>query len=295
MKLSDFPHRAGEILNTKLFTLGDTQVTLMTLVTAVFIVFLTLVISRLLRRGVERLARRRRIQDEGSVAAVSRLVHYLVLLVGIGVALDTAGVNLNALFAAGAVFAVGIGFAMKNIVENFVAGVILLIEGSIKPGNILEVEGRVVRVIQMGIRTTIVQTRDGEHLIVPNSVLGQSTVKNFTLARAVYRVRALVGVVYASDMALVRQILEGVAQNIHLDDTGRAPQVLLLGFGDNSVNWEVAVWMTDPWLSRQVLSRLNEAIWWALKERGIVIAFPQLDVHFDPPVAEGFARIAAVG
>lgn len=295
MGLSAIAQRAGEMINAELFALGGTRVTAMTLMVMFLIVTVTVVFSRLLRRGIKRLARHRKIQDESSVGAVSRLVHYLVLFVGFGVAFQTAGFDLTALFAASAVFAVGLGFAMKNIVENFVAGVILLVEGSIKPGHVLEVEERIVRVMQMGIRTTIVQTRDGEHLIVPNSVLAQSTVKNYTLSRSAYRVRASVGVVYRSDMALVRDTLEEVARNVTREDTGRPHQVLLLGFGDNSVNWEVAVWMNNPWEARPTLSRLNEAIWWALQERGVVIAFPQLDVHFDQPVEEGFRRLAAEG
>ena len=295
MDLSDIPRRAGTIMNYELFDLGGTRVTPMTFVTVLLIIVATIVISHLLQRGIVRLARHRQIEDEGSIGAVSRLVHYVVLLIGFGIAFQTAGFNLTALFAAGAVFAMGLGFAMKNIVENFVAGVILLVEGSIKPGHVLEVEGRVVKVMQMGIRTTIVQTRDGEHLIVPNSVLAQSSVKNYTLFKAVFRVRAAVGVVYKSDMTLVRQTLEKVAQRLNLDETGRASQVLLLEFGDNSVNWEVAIWIKNPWDARPALSRLNEAIWQAFAEQDLVIAFPQLDVHFDAPVEDGFRKLAVAG
>ena len=295
MDLSTFTQRIHGILNTGLINIGGTLVTPMTLVTVLAILLATIGVSRMLRRGIERLALHRQIQDKGTVGAVSRLLHYVVLLIGFGIAFQTAGFNLTALFAAGAVFAVGLGFAMKNIVENFVAGVILLAEGTIKPGHVLELEGRVVKVMEMGIRTTIVQTRDGEHLIVPNSVLAQSSVVNFTLSRSDYRVRAAVGVVYKSDMAQVREILEAVANETHLDATSRRPQVLLLGFGDNSVNWEVAIWMNSPWDSRVVLSRLNEAIWFALKEQDIVIAFPQLDVHFDAPVEDGFRKLAVAG
>ena len=283
------------VADYKLMDIGGAALTPGNIAAALLIMLVTLLLSGLTRRGIQRVFRRRHVEDAGTAAAVNRLVHYVFLLVGVGVALQTAGFNLTALFAAGAVFAVGLGFAMKNIVENFVAGVILLVERSIKPGDVLEAQGVVVKVEAMGIRTTIVQSRDGDHLIVPNSVLAQSTVKNYTLKKAAYRVRATVGVVYGADMAQVRQTLERVAREIPDRMTDREPQVMMLQFGNNSVDFEVAVWFADPWLSRPALSRLNEAIWWALKEQGVTIAFPQVDVHFDPPVAEGLARLSAVG
>jgi small-conductance mechanosensitive channel len=193
------------------------------------------------------------------------------------------------------VFAVGLGFAMQNLAQNFVSGVILLLERSIKPGDILEVESRVVRVQETGIRSTLVRTRDEEEMIVPNSTLVQATVKNFTLKDALYRVRVLVGVTYSSDLALVRKTLEEVGEKLTWRVPNRACQILLLEFGNSSVDFEVAVWTDDPWLARLHSSELREAIWWAFQEQGIVIAFPQVDVHFDPPVNEslqGLARAA---
>src|SRR4030095_8726722 len=102
------------------------------------------------------------------------------IVVGLTLALHLAGIKLGAVFAAGAVFAVGLGFAMQNIAQNFVSGVILLVERSIEPGDVIEVNTQVVRVHQMGIRATLVRTLDDEDMIVPNSILVQTTVKNYT-------------------------------------------------------------------------------------------------------------------
>lgn len=293
MKWDGIWSSVGRVFNTKLFDIHGTAVTLATIVTVVLILIATVVISRLLRRGTARAFSKRGVRDEGTVATVNGLMHYVILLVGVGVALQTVGINLSALFAAGAVFAVGLGFAMQNIVQNFVAGVILLAERSIKPGDVLEVGERVVKVVEMRIRATIVRTRDGEHLIVPNSVLVQSLVKNYTFKDASYRVRARVGVVYGSDMDLVRETLAEVARDVEWRLKDREPMILLTDFGDSSVNFEVSVWMSDPWMSRPALSLLNKAIWDALKQRSIVIAFPQLDVHLDQPVVESLRGLAA--
>jgi small-conductance mechanosensitive channel len=103
-----------------------------------------------------------------------------------------------------------------------------------------------------------------------------------------------VGVIYASDMALVRTTLQNAASA--LDEPwvvkDRDPQVIMTEFGDHSVNWELALWINDPWEWRPALSAVHEAIWRAFKKQNIVIAFPQLDVHLDAPVVESFERIS---
>jgi potassium efflux system protein len=116
-------------------------------------------------------------------------------------------------------------------------------------------------------------------------------VKNYTLKDSVYRLRASVGVTYSSDMCKVRETLESIVQDIDWQVKGHDPIVLLTGYGSSSVDWEVSVWISDPWLMRRRISELYESIWWALKGDGHVIAFPQLDVHFDPPVADGIAHL----
>jgi small-conductance mechanosensitive channel len=278
------------LIDVPLFKIRGVEVSIATVLLAVVIVVATLWISRLLRRAVRRLFVARGTTDEGTIGVASRLVHYTVLFIGLGIGLNTLGIDLTALFAAGALFAVAIGFAMQNLTANFVSGVILLLERAIKPGDVLEVEGRMVRVLEMGIRATIARTLDEEGIVIPNALLVQSTVVNYTLRDRLHRLRAVVGVVYAADMKLVRTTLEKAAAALTWRDE-REPQILLTQFADSSVNFEVSVWIDDPWSRRRRLSQLNETIWWALKDAGIVIAFPQLDVHFDPPVVESLSGL----
>jgi len=211
------------------------------------------------------------------------LLHYLILVMGATVALQAVGLNLSGLFAAGAVFAIGLGFAMQNIAENFVSGVILLLERAIKPGDILQVNDQVVRVVQMGIRSTLVRNRNDEDLILPNSNLAQGTVNNLTLDDSLLRIRAPIGVSYESDLRRVIQVLREAAVALEGRDLAQDPIILLTDFGDSSVNFEVSVWITDPWLAPRHLSKLNENIWWALKDADVSIPFPQVDVHLTPP------------
>ncbi len=275
-----------------LFTLSGTEVTLLSLATFVLIILITLVISRMVKRAVDRTVGSRFSKNEGTKAAILRLIHYLILLIGLSVALQTVGVNISALFAAGALFAVAIGFAMQNVAQNFVSGVILLVERTIKPGDVLEVEGLVVKVVDMGIRTTVVRTWRDEELIMPNSILSQSIVKNFTMRDEQYRLGVVVGVTYGSDMKLVKQVLMDAALSMPWRLPEPEPRVLLLEFGSSSVDFGVYLSVGDPWKQRAFMAELREAIWFAFKESGIVIAFPQLDVHFDPPVEDSIRLLA---
>ncbi len=225
--------------------------------------------------------------EQGTIGVMERLSHYLVLSLGLGVGLQTAGVDLSALFAAGAVFAVGIGFAMQNIAQNFVSGIIVMVERVIRPGDILEVEGLVVRVEEMGIRSTVVRTLSDEHLIVPNSTLAQNTIKNFTLKDASVRLRVMVGVAYESDLRQVHAVLLQAAGQVEGQVEGQPPAIRLKDFGTSSVDFEVSIWIQDPWQRDRYSSDLRFAIWWSLEDAGVVIAFPQLDVHFDTVPAQG--------
>lgn len=275
-------------------TIGDTRVTVSTALVALGVVVVAFVFSKILQRAIVKTFKLRGMETSGTSAIVRRLLHYAIMAVALGVALDTMGLDISALFAAGAVFAVGIGFAMQNITQNFVSGVILLLERSIKPDDILRVEDRIVRVQKMGIRATLVRSLDDEEIIVPNSTLVQGTVTNYTHSDSMYRLRVVVGVTYDSDMRAVRTTLENTAKAASSRVTEYDPVVLLSEFGSSSVDWEVSIWMNDPWRMRRVKSELLEEIWWTLRDRGIVIAFPQLDVHFDPPIHRALEHVTRV-
>jgi small-conductance mechanosensitive channel len=275
----------------QIFRIGDTEVTVATVVASVVVILLTFAASAILQRAIGKALEIRGVARDGSVRAAKRLLHYAILLIGFGVGLDTLGINLSALFAAGAVFAVGLGFAMQNIVQNFVSGVILLVERTIKPGDILQVDGRTVRVQRMGIRATICRTLEEEEVIVPNTTLVQNTVTNYTLLDSTFRLRATVGVTYGSDMQQVKTVIESAARSLSWRNRAHDPLVFLAEFADSAVVWEASVWMDDPWSARRNRGQFNEAIWWAFQEAGITIAFPQLDVHFDPPVAHALEAV----
>ncbi len=281
-------------IDVELFRLGGKTVTPGTLLVILLILFVTWVLSRSAQAGISGVLHRRGVHDEKTVLTARRVVHWALLILGITAALQTIGIDLSTIFAAGAVFAVGLGLAMQSIAQNFVSGIILLIERAISPGDVLEVEGQVVRVEHMGIRSTVARTRNEEELIVPNSTLVQGTVKNFTKEDSLYMLGTEVGVVYSSDLKLVSETLANAAKALSWREQDREPRVLLKEFSDSAVIFIIYVWISDPWSARRLNSELNEAIWWGLKDARITIAFPQLDVHFDHPSPE-IAPLAARG
>jgi len=152
---SDNSFSSTSIINKTLFTSSGTEVSLFS--TGLFLVVMigTVLLSKAVQRTLSKTLQKRFLKREGTLAVLLRLLHYLILIAGFFIGLQLIGINLSALFAAGAVFAVGLGFAMQNVVQNFIAGVIMLMERSIKPGDVLELDGAIVKVMDMGIRTTI--------------------------------------------------------------------------------------------------------------------------------------------
>jgi small-conductance mechanosensitive channel len=290
--MNDLLTRLGEILNEHLFTVGSTPVTVATLLMSMMILVGSAWLGRVLRRGIVAAMTRGGARLDTAIST-SGMVYYLVLIIGFAVALNTAGIRLATVFAAGAIFAVGIGIAMQSIAQNFVAGIIILTERSIKAGDLLEVEGNLVKVMEMGIRACVARTRDGEDLIIPNAVLIQTTVKNFTHRESTYRVRIPVGVVYSSDMDAVREALYTAARTVSEKwSSPRDAMVLMTEFGSSSVNFDVGIWITDPWERRVAASELYFSVWNTFRARNIVIAFPQLDLHLDPEVSQSLTALA---
>jgi small-conductance mechanosensitive channel len=239
-----------------------------------------------LQRGVDRRLRHDGQNDDAAIRTYKNVARFIVMVPAILLVIHLMGINLSSFFTTSGLFAVAVAFAMKNIAENLVSGMMLRLERAIKPGDVLETDGAMVRVKKIGLRATIVRTKDEKDLLIPNSQLVQTRVANFTFRDSVCRVWTMVGVSYSSDLNKVREVLEGICGKMRGKSDQHAPEVLLTDFGASSVNYKVSVWIENPWDSGPYKSDLNESIWWGLKDAGLVIAFPQLDVHFD----EAFRR-----
>jgi potassium-dependent mechanosensitive channel len=241
----------------------------------------SLLFAGVLGRWVRSLARRFLVRHggEGTAYAVARIAQYTVVLVIVLVGLENFGLSLGSLAALGAFLSVGVGFGLQNIVQNFVSGLILLVEQPVKRGDVVRT-GEVVGVIdEIAMRATRILTRDGVAIIVPNSELITGRVVNLSAPTTIYRARIKVGVAYGSDTALVRETLVGVARSEPRVLETRPPEVYFRDFGDSALAFELCIWLDDPHGEPAVTSDLRFAIDAAFRAAGIEIPFPQHDVH----------------
>ncbi len=273
-----------EIYKTPLFPPNPISIATIAefLVLAAAVIILSRIIRRLLRTRV--LARTK--MDVGLQYAISRIVSYVVLVLGFAVGLETIGIQLKSFaFIAGAL-GVGIGFGLQNIVSNFVSGLIILGERPIQIGDRVDLGNSTVgKVMHIGARATHVLTNDNIMVIVPNSEFISGRVVNWTHVDPRVRFRVSVGVGYNSDVRLVEKLLlEVAAENPNvLKDPG--PSVAFKAFGDNSLNFELRVWSKEMVHSQGGLeSQLNFAIWDKCKQHKIDLPFPQRDLRVVDPV-----------
>ena len=220
--------------------------------------------------------------ERGARDALVTLFGYVGFIFAVIIGLSLAGVDLVGLTVVSGALALGIGFGMQEIANNFVSGLILLFERPIRAGDFVsvgEVEG-FVRSIR--IRATEIETLDNQNVLVPNSELVSGRVTNWVLRDTYGRLRILVGVAYGSDVEKVREILETVArEHSEVITDGRAPEprALFTGFGDSSLDFELRVRINRIERRFQVTSDLNFAIDQAFREAKVTIPFPQRDLH----------------
>lgn len=264
-----------------LFVLGGTAVTVASVVSFVVFVLAAYAASWLLRRSLHRVYRRRAL-DEGVQHALDRLLHYGIVALGAFVALENLGVSITALAGLGAVLAVGIGFGLQNIAQNFVSGLILLLERPVKKGDFVQVGEVRGTVRDIRARATVVTTLDNVDIIVPNGQFITEAVTNETYGDRRVRVSITVGVAYGSDTARVREVLLQVAQSSPRVIADPPPQVLFKDFGESSLDFELLAWLADPREENPAASDIRFAVDQAFRAAGIEIPFPQRVVHLRP-------------
>ena len=214
---------------------------------------------------------------------LKRIAFFTILLLVVMTALSLLGIPLTAFaFATGAI-AIGVGFGAQNIINNFISGWILMAERPIRIGDYIEIDAWQGTVERVGNRSTRIRRTDGVHLLVPNSQLLERTVVNWTLVDQEIRTTVRVGVEYGSPVRQVSElILEAVSEQNQVKKDP-APNVVFEDFGDNSLVFDAYYWcdVTGERLLREIRSDIRFRICDLFAENGIVVAFPQRDVHLD--------------
>ncbi len=255
-------------------------------ITLIIVLFwLALFTSRLIQGQVSRSAH----LPPSVRVLTSQVIRFALIALAIVIALNIAGINLTALTVLSGAIGVGVGFGLRSIFENFISGIILIFEKTLKVGDFVELEdGTCGTVREVNARSTIITTNDNIDILVPNSQFVTGRVTNWTLRDTSRRLRIPFGVAYGSDKDVVKAA--GLEAASHVRHTlksvpGREPDVWLVGFGDSALDFELVVWITDFSVSRP--ARVKADYYWALEtalgRHGVAIPFPQLDLHLVPP------------
>jgi potassium efflux system protein len=259
-----------------------TQITLKTLVIIVFLASVTIYAARKLPALVELVLHSRTRVSSGSRFAVSTLLSYLIVGTGFLAALSALGLRWAQLQWLIAALGIGIGFGLQEIIANFISGLIILFERPIRVGDFVSIGSVDGVVTKIRIRATIIQDRDGKELVVPNKEFITGKLLNWTLTNPHVRVPVPVGIAYGSDVETAFKILHGVAGDHPHVLADPEPQVVFENFGDNSLELTLRCYIDgveDLW---PILSDLRREINRRFPEAGIVISYPQRDIHFDP-------------
>ena len=236
----------------------------------------TAFILKLIRRFV---TRKMPANDKVKFVSVFSYIRWVVFIVIFLIALDASGVNVTAVFAASAVLLIGVGLALQTLFQDIISGVFILVDQSVHVGDIIELEGKVGRVLDIRLRTTRAVTIDNKVLIIPNHLYLTNILFNWTENGTQTRESVTVGVAYGSDVELVRKILFDAAKNHKTVLKSPIPRVLFTDFADSSLNFKLIFTLNDSFETRFVQSDLRFEIDKKFRENGVSIPFPQRDVH----------------
>ena len=219
-------------------------------------------------------------QDADALQAAAIILRYFIIGLGIVILFGYLGVNPTALAAITGGLSVGIGFGLKEVISNFVSGIWLLFEGALKPGDVVNIAGKMSKVTKLGIRATRVQViQDNSEEIIPNQIFFTQNVSTFTGSDRLVRRSLIVGASYQCNPAKVIEIILQVAHQHPRVLQYPTPMAFAIGFGDSSIDFELRFWLDDPLIGMTVTSDLVCEIWQAFADNDIEIPYPQRDLH----------------
>nr|NQU93226.1 mechanosensitive ion channel [Bacteroidota bacterium] len=244
-----------------------------------FILFTTWFIFRLIQRIINRKFKKLE-TGGGSRYALFQILKYFIWVIVIGIALETIGIRFNLLIASSAAFLVGLGFGLQQIFNDYVSGILILLEGNLKLKDVVQMEdGTIGKVEEINLRTSKIETRDDFTIIVPNHRLISNNIINWSHMESRTRFQVNVGVAYGSDTALVEKVLLDCANgHSEIADTPK-PFVRFVNFGDSSLDFQLYFWTEQTFRVENIKSSLRFKIDRAFRENDIRIPFPQRDVH----------------
>jgi len=268
-----------EILEFHFINIGTYQINLLDILEIAFILFCAKILTWALSKVLIRAFRNRRV-DSGRQFAVRQFIKYIIYTLTLMLVMQTLGLNMSILWTGSAALMVGIGLGMQEFFMNLISGIILLVEGSVDVDDIVVVDGFVARVVDIGMRTSKVETRDAIVIIVPNSKLVANNVINWSHNRSPSRFNLNMGVSYASDTDQVKELVEKIALDHPKVLKTPAPDLQFIDFGESSLDFTLHFYCLEFWAIEKIKSDLRFKINRVLREAEIEIPFPQRDLWF---------------
>ena len=270
-----------KLLNKTLISMGDTHVTGYNLLEVVLIAFFAWLIIWLLRKLLLKSGRLTKAEHSARYTTFI-ITKYLIWVVAITMMLQAIGLKVTVLIASSAALLVGVGMGLQQIFKDIISGIFLLFEGVVKVDDVVELDGFVGQVQEIGIRTTKILTRDHIVMIVPNSRFIENNVINWSTMDETTRFSVKVGVAYGSDVAMVEKVLLSCAEEHPKVSKNMRPRVRFEDFGDSSLDFQLFFYTDNGFLVEWIKSDLRHCIDRKFRENDIQIPFPQQDVHFYP-------------
>ncbi len=272
-----------QIWNLNLFSIKNNDIELGNIIIGIVVLILGMGLAKYLARQIVLLFPRRLREDLSIKKSLETVFRYVLIVIVILFVLSVVGIPLTAFTVIGGAFAIGIGLGSQNLVNNFLSGLVLMMERPLKVGDIVEMENHRGTVEHIGGRSTRIRTFENYRMVMPNSKLLENTVINWSLVDNYLRREVMVGVAYGSPVSKVRDLMiQAVAEHADVEQEPK-PFVLFSDFGDSSLVFRAFFWVqlistVNPLIiESDIRFRIDELF----HEAGIVIAFPQRDIHID--------------
>ncbi len=272
-------------INKPVFNINNTPISIFKIIIAIIIFIIGFFISKGYKHYIRRLTLNKNLSESTQTLLIN-LGQYFIFIITFFIALNVLGIDLSSIALVAGALSVGIGFGLQNIISNFVSGIILMIERSIKIGDYLEIDDNTRgRVTDIKMRSITVNTNSNIDITIPNQSLIENRVINWSMNDKIKRFEIPFGVAYGVSpdevIEIVLKAVEELDYKSIFTSKSRYTKVIMTGMGDSSINFELFVWIAgkDIYYPKSVMSKFYILIYNALNEHGIEIPFPQQDIH----------------
>ncbi|MBI9040967.1 mechanosensitive ion channel domain-containing protein [Lutibacter sp.] len=268
-----------EFLELEIISIGNYKIMVHTIVLIIAIFIFTKIALWIIKQALNRQQRKNNL-DSGNTYAIFQIIKYLIWVIAFGFILEAIGIKVTVLIAGSAALLVGVGLGLQQTFNDIISGIILLSERSIKIDDILEIDGDILKIQEIGLRTSKGLNRDEISIIIPNSLITTNKVINWSHQSRQTRFKINVGVAYGSDVDLVEKVLtESAWEHPEVSDKNLI-NVRFLDFGDSCLQFQVIFFSKNIFRIERVKSDIRKVINKKFIENNITIPFPQMDLHF---------------